>query len=113
MSLENDREQRMDRLFAEYRAVSPDIDAGADFMPSLWRRIEARRNPVFAWVTMSRRVLAGAFALCLLFGFFLNSGITANLFYQSTYIEALAEEEEPEDLALLRPAGYFRSWDNE
>lgn len=106
MSLDNNLEQRLDKLFVEYRAAHPDLDGSAEFVPSLWAKIEARRNPVVLWAMMSRRVLAGAFALCVLFGLALQTGLTANLFYDTTYIEALDANDEPEDLAQLRPVSY-------
>jgi hypothetical protein len=46
MSSLDSSEERLDRLFAEYRESCPDIEAGANFMPLLWKRIEAARNPV-------------------------------------------------------------------
>ena len=36
-------ESKLDALFAEYRRACPDPDAGPNFMPSLWKKIEARR----------------------------------------------------------------------
>ncbi len=35
---------KLDALFAEYRNACPDTDAGPDFMPGMWRKIEARRS---------------------------------------------------------------------
>ena len=56
----------LDQLLVNYRAACPDPEPGANFMPTMWQRIEARRSPVLQWVTMSRRALAGAMALCAL-----------------------------------------------
>ncbi|MGH9558715.1 MAG: hypothetical protein ACRD30_05695 [Bryobacteraceae bacterium] len=39
-----DNETKLDALFAEYRSAVPDQDASANFMPSLWQKIEARRT---------------------------------------------------------------------
>jgi hypothetical protein len=103
MSLANNDEQRLDRLFTEYRAACPDPEPGANFMPTLWQRIEARRNPVLQWVTMSRRALAGVVALCLVLGFVLGTALSSSQFYQSTYIEALDYDEAPEELAVMHP----------
>jgi hypothetical protein len=101
MSEANKFEQRLDRLFTDYRAACPDPEAGANFMPTLWQRIEARRNPVLQWVTMSRRALVGVLALCLFLGFVM--GTASSQFYQSTYIEALDDNEVPEDMAAMHP----------
>ena len=103
MSMENNHEQRLNRLFTDYRAACPDPEPGANFMPALWQRIEARRNPVLQWVTLSRRALAGALALCLMFGVVLGTALSSSQFYQSTYIEALDAGDSPEDLAAMHP----------
>ena len=104
MSLANDHEERLGRLFSEYRAACPEPEPGANFMPTLWQRIEARRNPVLQWVTMSRRALVASLALCLVFGLVLGTALTSSQFYQSTYIEALDDDDAPEDLAAMHPA---------
>ena len=103
MSLANNHEHRLDRLFTEYRNACPDPEPGANFMPALWKRIEARRNPALQWVTLSRRALVGALALCLALGVVLGTALTSSQFYQSTYIEALDDNEVPEELAAMHP----------
>ena len=103
MSVGNNQEQRLDRLFSDYRAACPDVEAGANFMPTLWQRIEARRNPVLQWVTLSRRALVGALALCLVLGFVMGTALSSSQFYQSTYIEVLDDDDAPEDLAAMHP----------
>lgn len=103
MSLEQDREQRLDEWFREYRAACPDVEAGANFMPALWRRIEASRSPMLQWVTLSRRALVAAMALCLVLGVILGTAITSSPFYQLTYVEALDDASTPEDLAAMHP----------
>ncbi|MEO6760319.1 MAG: hypothetical protein ABIO24_12750, partial [Saprospiraceae bacterium] len=103
MSLGKNHEQSLDQLFAEYRNACPDPEPGANFMPTLWQRIEARRNPMLQWVTMSRRALVGALALCMVLGVVLGTALSSSQFYQSTYIEALDADEAPEDLAAMHP----------
>lgn len=106
MSLGNDREQRLDRLFMEYKSACPDVEPGSNFMPMLWQRIEARRSPVLQWVTMSRRALVGALAVCLVLGMVMGRAIKSSQFYQSTYVEALDESDMPEELAVLHPVSF-------
>jgi len=36
-------DDKLDALFAEYRMACPDPEPSADFMPGMWKRIEARR----------------------------------------------------------------------
>jgi hypothetical protein len=103
MSLAKNHEYRLDRLLADYRAACPELEPGANFMPTLWQRIEARRNPVLQWVKMSRRALAATLALCLGLGVVLGTALSSSQFYQSTYIEALDDEAAPEELAAMHP----------
>ncbi len=45
MPPEEGREQELNRLFRSYReATEYNSDAGPDFMPALWDRIESRRR---------------------------------------------------------------------
>ncbi len=111
MSLSNDHEQRLDELFRSYKAACPDPEAGANFMPTMWQRIEARRNPVLQWVTMSRRALAGAMALCALLLVGMATAFTSSQFYQSTYIEVLDDSDAREDLAAMHPVSMDLSTD--
>jgi hypothetical protein len=111
MSVGKNHEQRLDSLFSEYRAACPDPEAGANFMPTLWQRIEARRSPVLQWVTLSRRALVGALALCLVLGFVMGSALSSSQFYQATYIEALDDNEVPEDLAAMHPVSMEQTED--
>jgi hypothetical protein len=106
MSMANDREQRLDELFREYRAACPDPEPGANFMPAMWQRIEARRSPVLQWVTMGRRALVGALALCLVLGVVMGTALSNSQFYQSTYVEALDASEVPEDLAAMHAVSF-------
>lgn len=104
------REQRLDRLFQEYREACPELEGGANFLPRMWERIESRRSPLLEWVTMSRRALVGALALCMVLGFVLGTAFSSSTFYQMTYLEALEDNNVPEELAgmqppLLEPAG--------
>ena len=43
-------EDKLDALWAEYRAAFPDPESDANFMPMLWQKIESRRfdsTPIF------------------------------------------------------------------
>lgn len=106
MSFAEDHEKRLDRLFAAYKQACPDPEPAANFMPTMWQKIEARRSPVLQWVTMSRRALVGALALCLVLGVVMGSAISSSQFYQSTYIEALDDSEVPKDLAAMHPVSF-------
>ena len=111
MSLSNEREQRLDQLLVSYKAACADPEPGANFMPTMWQRIEARRNPVLQWVAMSRRALAGAMALCALLLVGMATAFTSSQFYQSTYVEVLDDSDAPEDLAAMHPVSMDLSAD--
>jgi hypothetical protein len=59
-------ESRLDALLAAYRAACPDVEASANFMPSLWQKIEARHGFWFIFQHLAGKVMTGCAALCLL-----------------------------------------------
>src|SRR5579863_3208365 len=90
----NRQENGLDEFFASYRAACPEIDAGPDFMPGLWRKIEAKRAVRMQLRHLSRMVLSGAAALCLLMtGAMLLPSNTAPSLNQS-YVDALAASQD-------------------
>jgi anti-sigma-K factor RskA len=61
-------DDKLDALWADYRAASPDPEPGANFMPKLWEKIEARRvetTSVFRHMAQAWAVAALAIALIL------------------------------------------------
>jgi anti-sigma-K factor RskA len=60
--------EKLDNLFRSYRSACPDVEPGADFMPSLWQRIEARQGfwSVFQGFARSAMTACAALALILL-----------------------------------------------
>ena len=97
----SDTNHALDHLLARYRAVTPDPDPGAGFMPALWERIEARRS--FAWKLRiyARGLVSVAAAVCLAVTLFQFSplGAAADPFYNQTYLETLRNDSSPETLA--------------
>ena len=59
-------DSRLNNLFERYRTACPDVAAGADFMPKLWQRIEARRSFWYVFQHFARRAMTACAALCLL-----------------------------------------------
>ena len=99
-----DRDRDLDAFFAAYREACPDPEAGPEFMPGLWRRIEARRPD--AWLTLRRVAQTwalAAMALTLLIGAVLMPQFQADPL-EGTYLEALAEEHSPQ-IADVVPGG--------
>lgn len=61
----DDPEKRLAAIFAAYRDATPDPNPAPDFMPQLWRRIEARRTLPLTFKRFAQVFLSAALALCL------------------------------------------------
>jgi hypothetical protein len=57
---------QLDEFFQTYRAACPDVEAGRNFMPNLWQRIEARQTFWFVFQRFAKTATAACGALCLL-----------------------------------------------
>ena len=90
---EDEWNAKLDAVFSEYRAAVPDPEPGANFMPGLWARIEARRASSL-WIV--RRVaqvcVAATLALTLLMGAVLIPRLEKAPIYSSTYVDELAAD---------------------
>ena len=66
--MQENSEQELDRLFADYRDSIPELEASPDFLASVWRRIEESRptswTAILLWAP--RVAAAGAIAAALL-----------------------------------------------
>lgn len=84
-------DSELDRLFQEYRASCPEVEASANFMPTLWEKIESRRNFWFAFQGLARTAMAASTALCLLL-LILNFVAVPQSHLGPTYADALAAD---------------------
>jgi hypothetical protein len=92
-------DRQLDSVFRAYRAAVPDPEPSADFMPSLWRRIELKRSFVFRFRRMSQVALGAALAACLL-TFMVTAPLTMRDNQLSgSYVDALAEAHADDVLA--------------
>jgi hypothetical protein len=57
-------------------------------------------------VTLGRRALVAALALCLVLGVVMGTALRSSQFYQSTYVEVLDDDDAPEDLAAMHPVSF-------
>ena len=89
----------LNSLFASYKTAVPDPESSANFMPELWRKIENRRRMTIHFRKLTQVFVAGAAALCLLFG--LVQGIPSRSELAGTYVDVLAEDLPMENLAAL------------
>ena len=63
-----DRQPELNRLFTEYREAFGSPDASANFMPSLWTKIEARQNKGIFFERIARTFVAATLAACGMLG---------------------------------------------
>ena len=88
-SMRGGEEERLDSLFRAYREACPDTEPGANFMPDLWRRIEARQGVTFSLRRMASAFVTAALAFSLLLGVYMALPRQNAAYYSETYVEAL------------------------
>ncbi len=94
------REAELDALFRRYREEFPDAEPGAEFMPRLWQKIEARRGFALALRRWTQGFITAAAGICLLMGMYLASAVSgASPVYTATYLDVLASDLSSETLA--------------
>ena len=59
-------ERGLDNFFQRYKTSCPDIEPNVNFMPQLWKRIEARRSFSFAFQRLARAAMAASAVLSFL-----------------------------------------------
>jgi hypothetical protein len=84
---------KLDALWAEYREACPDSEAGPDFMPKLWQRIESRRSEN-SWVfrRLAQACIMATVALTLLMSGILIPRLQLQPVYQANYVDVLAAD---------------------
>jgi hypothetical protein len=95
---EFDRE--LDALFAEYRGAFPDPEPSVNFMPHLWRKIEASQTFSMSMRRWTQGFVTAAVALCLMMMLYLSGpGSQGAPMYAYTYVDVLSTDDEPDTLA--------------
>lgn len=84
-------EPKLDELFTAYRAALPDQEPSAQFMPELWRRIDMRRKPSFAFGRVARRFVTCAMGLCFALTAFTWYPSMSSV-YTATYVDVLDDD---------------------
>lgn len=106
MNLE-DRQPQLDRLFAQYRDACGSPDASANFMPSLWTKIEARQNKGLFFERIARTLVACTMAACGMLGvLMLLPSQQPSAFFSSSYVEAVATANAHEMAPYLTPVRF-------
>ncbi len=79
--MQNSRDEFLDHLFAVYRELLGDYEAGPSFIAEVWAKIEARRREQSSWLTYllkwAPRLAVSAAAIAAL--------LTASLWIQSAW----------------------------
>jgi len=91
------RNQELNALFAAYKTAVPDPEASSNFMPQLWRRIEARQNVLLRVKRLTQIFVAAAAAICILFATML--AVPNHMESNGTYVDVLARAYPTENLA--------------
>ena len=92
----------LNSLFAKYRAAVPDPDASANFMPELWRKIEARQSLMLRVRKLTQVFVGAAAAVCLLFAMIqVSAGSRSRPEVRGNYVDVLAAAYPADSLAAL------------
>ena len=93
---------RLNAMFAEYRAACPDPEPSADFMPSMWKRIEARRvATVSVFRHWAQVCVMATVALTVLIGVVLIPRLQNDPAVNASYVEALMFEHSSDYIQML------------
>ncbi len=90
-------EERLEQLWAAYRAAWPDPEPGPGFMPGIWSRIEARRRSARLLRRWTGAFVAAAMALSLFMVVHSLRQADATI-HALTYVDALSADEPFETL---------------
>jgi len=97
---------KLDPLWAEYRAACPDPEPSASFMPQMWQRIESRRNAMSsAWFRLWAKVwVVATVALAIIMGAILIPRLQNPPAYQASYVDVLVAADSGSD-GMVLPLG--------
>jgi len=84
--------ERLDRLFMEYRDACDAPELSAGFMPALWQKIEARQSTSWVFQKISGWFVAASAAATAVLVLALLSMPGTNSHYAATYVDALAAD---------------------
>lgn len=105
-SVENpELERRLDALLVSYRSAYPDPEPGPDFMPALWRGIEARRTFALSFGRWARGFVTAAAAVAMLVAILVAvPSRQVSPVYLATYIDVLDDDSQADNPALAELA---------
>lgn len=93
--------RRLNDLWARYADACEPPQPSADFMPGVWRKIEARRGFLYHLRFYSRRLAAtaAAFSLFLIALHYVPASAPPRDVYSMTYMDTLEADSSPEVMA--------------
>jgi hypothetical protein len=96
MNNETERDAELDQLFRRYRDACPDVEPGAQFMPVLWQKIEARQSFWSVFERLGRLIASASAVICLLLLVLNLVSSPAALNVLPTYADALVADHSAE-----------------
>ena len=103
-SMRGSDDQELDVLFRAYHDACPVPEAGANFMPNLWARIESRQRFTFSFRRMANALTTAAVAASLALGIYMSIPRSSAFDNSRTYVEELADASTPDAVYLVNPA---------
>lgn len=85
----SEAEARLDEMFRVYGVACEDTEAGADFMPDMWARIEAREASSNWFGRVAKVLVAAALTASAILGMMISSMKQPDAFYNGTVVDAL------------------------
>jgi hypothetical protein len=104
MAMRGNEDEKLDALFGAYRDACPDPEASANFMPTLWARIDSRQTFLFSFRRMANAFVTAAVALSIALGVYMSSPRSTPGSAPETYVEALADANPLDNPDLVSPA---------
>jgi hypothetical protein len=97
-----DQNTELDHLFERYRTAVPDPEASVNFMPELWRKIEARQFFLGRLKKLTQVFVVAAAAICLLLGIAFQVPVSRGpQVVRGNYVDVLADANPSENLSSL------------
>jgi hypothetical protein len=104
MAMRGNEDEKLDALFRAYRDACPDPEASANFMPTLWARIDSRQTFLFSFRRMANAFVTAAVALSIALGVYMSIPRSTPGSAPETYVEALADANPLDNPDLVSPA---------
>jgi len=97
-----DQNTELDQLFQRYKSSVPDPEASVNFMPELWRKIEARQFFLARLKKLTQVFVVAAAAICLLLGIAFQIRVSSGpQEVRGNYVDVLADANPTENLTAV------------